>query len=211
MKRCPQCRFIYPDADEFCDFDKTLLEVADQSEIDALTTSQPLAHLSATHPPAKPIRPKAKALPLAVATGLLLGLTIFGVYFAVHRQMSRAPAEQASNNMSSQHAPVPVATPHPLLVGTPTPQETSVTSGKPSASPSKMNTTKSVMTTGPVSTNGRAAGSEAKSSGRPVIMLTSGGRLEADEVWRTKDGVWYRRDGVVTLLRKGRVKTIVNQ
>jgi hypothetical protein len=39
-------------------------------------------------------------------------------------------------------------------------------------------------------------------------MLTSGGKIEADEVWRTKDGVWYRRNGMVTLLKRGQVKSI---
>jgi hypothetical protein len=39
-------------------------------------------------------------------------------------------------------------------------------------------------------------------------MLASGGKIEADEVWRTKDGVWYRRNGVVTLLKRGQVKNI---
>jgi len=39
-------------------------------------------------------------------------------------------------------------------------------------------------------------------------MLASGGKIEADEVWRTKDGVWYRRNGIVTLLKRAQVKNI---
>ena len=46
-----------------------------------------------------------------------------------------------------------------------------------------------------------------RQGGKPVIMLTSGGKIEADEVWRTKDGVWYRRNGIVTLLKRGQVKS----
>jgi hypothetical protein len=42
-------------------------------------------------------------------------------------------------------------------------------------------------------------------------MLTSGGKIDADEVWRTKDGVWYRRNGIVTLLKPGQVKNIVTR
>jgi hypothetical protein len=41
-----------------------------------------------------------------------------------------------------------------------------------------------------------------------VITLSSGGRIEADEVWRTKDGVWYRRNGIVTLVKRAQVKSI---
>jgi len=48
-------------------------------------------------------------------------------------------------------------------------------------------------------------------NGKATILLTSGRKLSADEVWRTRDGVWYRRDGIVTLLKRGRVKAIVNQ
>ena len=50
-----------------------------------------------------------------------------------------------------------------------------------------------------------------KPGGKPVILLTSGGKIDADEVWRTRDGVWYRRDGIVTLLKHARVKAIINQ
>ena len=46
---------------------------------------------------------------------------------------------------------------------------------------------------------------------KPVILLASGGKIEADEAWRTKDGVWYRRNGMVTLLKRGEVKAIVTR
>jgi hypothetical protein len=50
-----------------------------------------------------------------------------------------------------------------------------------------------------------------RQGGKPVIMLTSGGKIEADEVWRTRDGIWYRRNGMVTLLKRGQVKAIVTR
>ena len=50
-----------------------------------------------------------------------------------------------------------------------------------------------------------------KLGGKPTILLTTGGKIDADEVWRTRDGVWYRRAGIVTLLKHNRVKAIVNQ
>jgi hypothetical protein len=49
-----------------------------------------------------------------------------------------------------------------------------------------------------------------KLGGKPVIVLTTGARIDADEVWRTRDGVWYRRNGIVTLLKHNRVKAISN-
>jgi hypothetical protein len=50
-----------------------------------------------------------------------------------------------------------------------------------------------------------------KAGGKPVILLTTGGRIEADEVWRTRDGIWYRRAGIVTLLKRNKVKAIVDR
>jgi hypothetical protein len=50
-----------------------------------------------------------------------------------------------------------------------------------------------------------------RQGGKPVILLTSGGKIEADEAWRTKDGVWYRRNGMVTLLKRAQVKAIVTR
>jgi hypothetical protein len=50
-----------------------------------------------------------------------------------------------------------------------------------------------------------------KLGGKPVILLTTGAKIEADEVWRTRDGIWYRRAGMVTLLKRNKVKAIVDR
>jgi hypothetical protein len=85
-------------------------------------------------------------------------------------------------------------------------------SPSPSATPKVLSdriaTSHSSATAAPVSTSGPGMGK--KLGGKPVILLTSGGKIDADEVWRTRDGVWYRRAGIVTLLKPGRVKSIVN-
>ncbi len=38
--------------------------------------------------------------------------------------------------------------------------------------------------------------------------LTNGTSVEADEAWETSEGIWYRRRGVVTLLKRDQVKAI---
>lgn len=38
------------------------------------------------------------------------------------------------------------------------------------------------------------------------IRLTNGTTLDAEEVWETKEGIWYRRRGLVTLLKRAQVK-----
>ena len=191
MKRCPQCLFLYPDSDERCDFDKTLLEAVDEAEIEA-----------AMRPP----EPKRRVLPIAAAIGLLLGVFVFAIYYAVSRQMQNADAAPQTAS-----TPVPIATPQPAL---PSPSPTVSPSPSPSPSPkAPVDATPSAAhsraSTDPVSTSGPGMGN--RQGGKPVIMLTSGGKIEADEVWRTKDGVWYRRNGIVTLLKRGQVRGIVTR
>ena len=191
MKRCPQCLFLYPDSDEHCDFDKTPLEVVDDAEIEAAT---------------RPTRPKRRLLPVVVAAGLLLGVFVFAVYYAISRQTQKAAAAPQTAS-----TPVPIATPQSAL-----PSPSPAVSPSPSPSPSskaRVDATPSAAhsraSTDPVSTSGPGMGN--RQGGKPVIILTSGGKIEADEVWRTKDGVWYRRNGMVTLLKRGQVKAIVTR
>lgn len=191
MKRCPQCLFLYPDSDERCDFDKTLLEVVDEAEIEAAT---------------RPTQPKRRLLPIAAAIGLLLGVFVFAVYYAVSRQMQKATAAPQTAS-----TPTPFATPQPAL---PSPSPTASPSPSPSPTPKSVvdaapSAAHSRASTDPVSTSGPGMGN--RQGGKPVIMLTSGGKIEADEVWRTRDGVWYRRNGMVTLLKRGQVKAIVTR
>ena len=190
MKRCPQCLFLYPESDERCDFDNTPLEVVDEAEIEAATGSS------------KPGR--RKVVPLAAAVGLLFGVLVFAIYygFSQHeRKTSAAPATVAPAAPSQPEvtlpSPSPEASPSPL----PSPS--------PKSSPADTSTSHTRATSDPVSTSG--PGIAKRQGGKPVIMLTSGGRIEADEVWRTRDGVWYRRNGMVTLLKRGQVKAIMTR
>jgi hypothetical protein len=213
MKRCPQCHFIYPDEDEICDFDQAPLVDTAESEIAAITNTPErpaLADLAATHSRKSESRKNRRTLPIAAALGLVLGLVVFGVYFAVHRQMTpQQVAEQANVNSTQPVVQLPSSSPSSSPAQTLETEPTDETNTKVSNANAKTTAAHSATGVGPVST--RTPGTTNKTGGKRVILLTTGGRLEADEVWRTKDGVWYRRDGVVTLLKKNRVKAIVNQ
>lgn len=211
MKRCPQCEFIYPDSDNICDFDQTPLVAALESEIAAITNTEArpaLADLAATHSKNFADRRTRKTLPFAAVLGLLLGVVFFVAYFAVRRQLATPPPPviATSTTQVPQTTPTPVEAASPTPVESASPVDTQATQPKPLSS-SQTTTAHTTTNTNPVSTS---TDSKAR-SGKSVILLTSGGKVEADEVWRTKDGVWYRRDGVVTLLKKNRVKAIVNQ
>ncbi len=187
MKRCPKCLFLYPESDEKCDFDQTPLELVDDAEIDRATN---------------PAKPRGRVLPVAAAIVLLLGAVIFAVFYAFNRQ---APTTSAATETSTTVAPSP--TPSPTTVPTPSPTVSTSPSPAPSpkTSPTGISTAHTRSTLYPISTSG------ARQGGKPVIMLTSGGKIEADEVWSTRDGVWYRRNGMVTLLKRHQVKAILTK
>jgi hypothetical protein len=184
MKRCPQCLFFYPDSDSNCDFDQTPLEQVDDAAVEAAT------------------RPaKRRTFPIAAAIGLILGILVFALYYGFTRQQQKVSATTESPATVEPLA-APPATPSPSPEVTPSPS----VAPTPQSSP-KVATAHTRSTSDPVSTSGIGT----RQGSKPVILLTSGGKIDADEVWRTKDGVWYRRNGMVTLLKRGQVKTIVTR
>jgi hypothetical protein len=182
MKRCPQCLFIYPESDQHCDFDNTPLVVVNDSEIDAVT---------------KPRRKNLGFLLIPVVV-VILALGIFVFYKVSSRSSPEIPV------VVTEAAPLPTA-PSP----TPSPSPSASPSPTPKPSPTRTATSHTTSTLNPVSTGGPSTGTQR--GGKPVILLTDGGRIEADEAWRTRDGIWYRRNGIVTLLKHGRVRSIVNK
>jgi len=191
MKRCPQCLFIFPDSDSKCDFDQTPLEHIDDATIDAAT------------------RPRKRwTLPIAAAIGLMLGVLVFALYYGLSRQPQKASAATESP-VTVMPVATPQPTPSPSTEVSPSPSPSPSVEPAPRSSPEKVSTAHTRSTSDPVSTSGPGMGN--RQGGKPVIMLTSGGKIEADEVWRTKDGVWYRRNGMVTLLKRGQVRTIATR
>ena len=191
MKRCPQCLFLFPDSDSTCDFDQTPLEHVDDSAIE----------------PATP-KPKRRTAPIAAAICLLLGVLIIAIYYGLTRQQQKASAA-TETPATVEPTATPSATPSPSVEVSPSPSPSTSIETTPRSSPEKFSTAHTRSTSDPVSTSGPGMGN--RQGGKPVIMLTSGGKIEADEVWRTKDGVWYRRNGMVTLLKRAQVKTIVTR
>ena len=191
MKRCPQCLFLFPDSDSQCDFDQTPLEHVDDATVDAATRPR-----------------KRRTLPIAAAIGLMLGVLVFALYYGLSRQSQKASAATESPVTVAPVA-APTVTPSPSPEVSPSPSPSPSVAPSPKASATQPVTAHTRSTSDPVSTSGPGIGT--RQGAKPVIMLTSGGKIEADEVWRTKDGVWYRRNGMVTLLKRGQVKTIVTR
>jgi hypothetical protein len=147
-------------------------------------------------------------LPIGVLAGVLLGILLSLVYFA----MSRQPAQENSNTTSSsssarQQEFLQPQQPAPLTTASPSPEPSIEPSPSPSIeTPSPQNSSAQVelSRSSPIST---ASGANGRSN-PVVITLTSGTTIEADDAWQTGEGIWYRKHGVVSLLDPTNVKTI---
>ncbi|HEX2268900.1 MAG TPA: hypothetical protein VHH35_05175, partial [Pyrinomonadaceae bacterium] len=164
MKRCPECLFIYPDTDERCDFDKTPLVAVADSVIDAA---------------AKPRRPPFKLVAIAAALVIALGTLV--VYL-----VTNTDKEQDSPNIPIV-AVAPVVPEPPLPAPSPSPSPSPSPTATPKPASTRVATSHTTTSLDPVSTSG-----PARNGGKTVILLTGGGKIDADEVWRTRDGIWYR-------------------
>src|SRR5262245_56206793 len=183
MKRCPQCLFIYPDSDEHCDFDKTALVVFNESEIDSST------------------KPRSTYLKFVIVAAVVV--LSFAAFLSYSLKKNTAQTESIPVAVADQSPATSPPSPSPSVSPSPSP------SPSPKASPSRVATSHTTTSVDPVSTSGPGLGK--RRGNKPAIVLSSGGKIDADEVWRTRDGVWYRKNGIVTLLKHGRVKAIVNQ
>jgi hypothetical protein len=223
MKRCPECLFIYPESDTRCDFDNTPLVAVDDAELESATapapapakkkrtaSKKPSAEASTKRSAGSKKGSRKKGTAITAAVALMLSL---GGLFAYSSLNSRADdlAEIPPVATEEMTAAVAPRTPHVVVETSPlnaAPAEPSLTPA-PKTAAERTATSHSRATAAPVSTSGPGMGK--KVGGKPVILLTTGGKIDADEVWRTRDGVWYRRAGIVTLLKHNRVKAIVNQ
>jgi hypothetical protein len=229
MKRCPQCSFLYLDSDQLCDLDQTPL-VADPSA-DGGAIEQ-FNHEHGTLSPKGSVRQRKlslKTISAAIVAGLIIGVTILLSYQRMRLEASQAPhasqaktaqaqaaqaqADQASRVLLvAQNASNEIST-NPAL--TQQPDSSSLRDNRsPSVAPSSSTTSKTTLNPRPdsarvrVSSNPVSTGNVTKPGRGPVtIRLADGSTLQADEVWRTKAGIWYRRKGIVTLLKPNQVRS----
>lgn len=202
MKRCPQCQFIHLDQDEFCDFDGARLQIVDDAELEE-TGNAP-----GTRDAKRPLAGREKKrLAMVIAGAAALSAVLTASYLGLSYRVSRSRENNAPIPVNQPVAQLPSAavdlTPTPNISPSPSPSEMQESSVK-TPSPSRTEPARGVISRSPVST-----GNENNPSHSAVrIRLTNGATVEADEVWRTKEGVWYRRHGMVTLLKRDRVKAI---
>ena len=206
MKRCPECYGVYEDSERFCEADghELLTDPALASE-----SSQAVA-------PAPPAAGPAW-LPAAIL-GVLIGIGIgAGIFAAITLSSSskenqpdvvrQAPdyREQAPSVRATAAAnPVPTAEPEE----SPSPE---AEEAQAEASPQPTEDNKAVaaeFNRGPISTGKKPKTDETEAGMQTVIEMNDGSTLDVDAAWEDKQGIWYRRSGLVSFVESSRVKAI---
>ena len=211
MKRCPECGSSFADTEQFCELDGTTL-VADYSDSNPDVsvdhdpeTMSPAGRLGARGYQVSrdgPLRQDWKIFTIIAVAGVAISMVLFVVYQRITRE---PPTEEPQSNgaVTQQQIPVLPWRPSPSVSASPSPEP----SPSPSATPSpavQAESARVALSSSPVSTGG----DEKTRRGQVTIQLTNGTSVEADEVWETGEGIWYRRRGVVTLLERDQVKAI---
>ena len=193
MKRCPECNSFFPDTEQFCELDGTLLVAAPNPSPVDRTGAAPQSKSSGT------------LLPMAVLVGILLGVLLSLIYFAMSRQTTPENSNTTSSSSSARQQEVvrplqaaPPATASPSVEPSVEPSPSPGSASSPQSSPAQT----ALSSSDPIST---APGGKG---GPVVIKLDSGATIEADEAWQTGEGIWYRKHGIVTLLDPRTVKAV---
>ena len=145
-----------------------------------------------------------KTLAIVAVAGVAIGVVLFVVYHRITREAPEQSSNESSNDaVTQQQVPLLPSLPAPLASASPSAEP----SPSPSARPTPAAQTESArvaLSSSPVSTGG----SDTTRRGPVTIRLTDGTSVEAEEVWETGEGIWYRRRGLVTLLQRNQVKAI---
>ena len=210
MKHCPQCDSSFPDTDQYCEVDGTPLisdfsyrmaaPVFEREPVNASEVTEEVRPLN--YRPARESQ-TWKIFAISAVAVVATATALFFIY-----QQTQSPNEVSSDDSSNasatqQSLPIMTARPAPFAGVSPSPEASP--SPSPSPSPSAQSDAgRVVLSSSPVST-----GVDEVLKSSVVIRLTSGTNVEADEVWETGEGIWYRHKGVVTLLERNQVASIV--
>jgi cytoskeletal protein RodZ len=210
MKHCPQCDSSFPDTDQYCEVDGTPLISDFSYRMAAPVFEREPANASEVTEEVRPLnyRParESQAWKIFAVSAIVVVATATALFFLY--QQTQSPNEVSSDESSNasatqQSLPLMSARPAPFAGVSPSPEASP--SPSPSPSPSaQSDAARVVLSSSPVST-----GVDEVLKSSVVIRLTSGTSVEADEVWETGEGIWYRHKGVVTLLERNQVASIV--
>ena len=202
MKRCPECYAVYNDQQRFCETDGHEL-LADPALV-------PKPAVLVPAPQTKRVWWPAAALGILI--GVIFGAGVFAVALFLSKPESNdrttvTPTPEVRERTLSTRAAVAASnsvTPEPEATPSPDPEQ------QAEASPAENTENKTAavqLNEGPIST-GQKASREGDSPGQTVIEMTDGTTLDVDAAWEDKQGIWYRRSGLVSFVDSSRVKAI---
>src|SRR5258705_5228975 len=214
MKLCPQCDFIYEDDQLFCDMDGKEL----------VHNSAPVGTDQSVGRPTRltidlPAKSRSRLAPSLVLAGVALTVLLFVVYFAQLRPLRSSAAGHSANQSLQEGTPRDDSLQPRPAAGSSTPiLDTALPEQSPSSkehddglssspSPTQSLASGSTLASGRLAANPVAAPS-SNIPGTVIVRLNNGSSIKADEAWETKEGIWYRQAGVVTLLKRSQVRTI---
>jgi hypothetical protein len=185
-----------------------------------------LADIDATAPVAKVadnetalLDPSAqkREMRMMVIIGVMVGMIVTSLGYAGYSLfMANQPAEEENLPVSrvetvQPHQPtrptrdaVIEPSPAPEEEASPSP-EAEAEAEEPPAAPAE--TVVARLNQGPVSTGEREQKRDERSD-KTIIEMDDGTRLEVDAAWQDKQGVWYRRGGLVSFVESKRIKGI---
>ncbi|CAN5613806.1 hypothetical protein BH20ACI3_BH20ACI3_34470 [soil metagenome] len=214
MKRCPECYEVYENTEKFCEVDGQLLLADPALSVDRVEIIEP--------GPDEGLRLKRETW-LTGLVGVMAGIVICaGVYAAYTLGSMQADSkdQKAPEYATRMQDPLPQMRPAPARVLQPEPvlerDETSAAEVEVEASPESSPptaigaagyTVAARLNQGPVSTGSRRRDVEDGERVQ-IIQMNDGTTLEVDAAWEDRQGVWYRRGGLVSFVERGRVKAI---
>ena len=208
MKRCPQCYQAYADSEKFCELDGRLL-VAD------IAVTSPVAEVVDTAAAAPAASTQKREASLMVVVGVMVGMVLTSLGYAAYAVLTAEPANDEIvapvSKAETLDARQPTRPPRSEVVEpSPSPEEESSPSPEaeesPAAAPEK-ETVAAHLNQGPVSTGEREQKQQARGE-KTIIEMNDGTSVEVDAAWQDKQGVWYRRGGLVSFVDSKRIKTI---
>jgi hypothetical protein len=208
MKRCPECYEAYDAGESFCETDGQRL-LADPT--------------FSIVPEESPLPVQAQPNPdvwLMAVVGIFVGILISAAaYLAISLwSFDSSPQGREPTVYASKSQPVSSRA-LPARVGEEAVEPTEELAEDPEADandelpadPAQTLDNPPVaarLNTGPVSTSERVKDSAEVADVRTIIQMNDGTTMEVDAAWQEKQGVWYRRGGLVSFVESQRVKMI---
>lgn len=209
MKRCPKCYELYADAVQFCELDGQPLLV------DVAISHVP-GQVLETEVPAPEASAQKRETRLIGVMGVMIGVLLTSLAYTGYALLTAEPSENdepiskvaPTETRAVTHAPrtaVLEPSPSPEEEASPSPEEVAEAEASPAADAEELSAR---LNTGPVSTGQRREEKGERVGDKTIIQMNDGTSVEVDAAWSDRQGIWYRRGGLVSFVDSNRVKGI---